>query len=150
MAFSVKKWVDRISEYPSRRVLTDTSGGTQTVTVSRSEGTISQEGDAFNAENMNNLESRINAEFVRMQALTSVTIPASAWSDSTPYSATVAVTGVTSDSNPEYALDSNVTNATVAENFGFIDTFATGNGVITLKCLRDKPTVAIPIVLKGI
>ena len=60
MSFSTKTWKDTIAEYPNRRVLTDaTSGETQTVTVTRSVGTVSQEGDAWNAENMNDLETRI-------------------------------------------------------------------------------------------
>lgn len=61
MAFVTKVWKDRISEYPTRRILTMTDGSTEFVTVARSEGSISQEGDAFSAENMNDLEQRIEA-----------------------------------------------------------------------------------------
>lgn len=57
--FSAKTWKDRVTEYPTRRVLTKTDGSKETVTVARSEGTVSQEGDAFNAANMNDLEARI-------------------------------------------------------------------------------------------
>lgn len=60
-SFSTKTWVDRISEYPTRRTLTKENGTSEIVTVSRSEGTISKEGDAFSAANMNNLETRINS-----------------------------------------------------------------------------------------
>lgn len=57
-----KTWVDRDSEYPTRRILTDTTTlETQQVTVTRDEGVITEQGDAFDAYNMNNLESRINA-----------------------------------------------------------------------------------------
>ena len=64
MAYNQKTWQDRISEYPTRRLLTDVSDSTsQTVTVSRAEGTISQEGDAFNATTMNDLEQRIADAF---------------------------------------------------------------------------------------
>lgn len=63
MAFTKKTWKDRISEYPTRRQLTKTDGSTDTVTVARDEGTISQEGDAFSAANMNDLEGRIAGEF---------------------------------------------------------------------------------------
>ena len=60
MSFKQKTWNDRISEHPTRRTLTDVSDNTtKTVTVAREEGTISQEGDAFSAANMNDLESRI-------------------------------------------------------------------------------------------
>lgn len=60
MAFVTKTWKDRISEYPTRRILTKTDGSTEFVTVARSEGSISQDGDAFSAENMNDLEKRID------------------------------------------------------------------------------------------
>lgn len=64
MAFEVKTWNDRITEYPNRRILTDTSTNeSQTVLVERSEGAISNEGDAFSAENMNDLEQRIADTF---------------------------------------------------------------------------------------
>lgn len=59
--FTRKTWKDRITEYPTRRTLTKADGSTETVTVSRNEGTVSQEGDAFSATNMNDLESRIAA-----------------------------------------------------------------------------------------
>ena len=64
MSFKQKTWTDRISEHPTRRTLTDVSNNTtKTVNVARAEGTISQEGDAFSAANMNDLESRIAAGF---------------------------------------------------------------------------------------
>lgn len=58
--FVKKTWKDRISEYPTRRTLTKEDGSTELVTVSRSEGTVSQEGDAFSADNMNDLETRVD------------------------------------------------------------------------------------------
>lgn len=63
MAFNQKVWEDRISEYPTRRILTKTDGSTEIVNVSRSEGSVSKEGDAFSAENMNDLEQRIADNF---------------------------------------------------------------------------------------
>lgn len=59
MAFAKKTWKDRISEYPTRRILEKEDGTSETVDVARSEGEVSQEGDAFSAENMNDLEERI-------------------------------------------------------------------------------------------
>lgn len=59
MAFEQKTWTDRLSEYPNRRQLTKSDGTTEIVEVARLEGTISQEGDAFSAENMNDLEQRV-------------------------------------------------------------------------------------------
>lgn len=63
MAFVKKTWKNRIAEYINRRLLTNEDGSTNLVTVARDEGTISQEGDAFNAVNMNDLEDRIEAGF---------------------------------------------------------------------------------------
>ena len=63
MAFEKKIWKDRIAEFINRRTLTKEDGTTEIVTVARNEGTISQEGDAFNAESMNDLEDRIENEF---------------------------------------------------------------------------------------
>ena len=68
MGFEKKEWKDRVSEYPNRRVLTKTDGSTEDVYVSRSEGTIAEEGDAFSAENMNGLEERIGNAFGALSA----------------------------------------------------------------------------------
>lgn len=73
MGFTKKTWKNRIAEYINRRLLTNEDGSTDLVTVARDEGTISQEGDAFNAANMNDLEDRIEAGFTEVnQSLTNV------------------------------------------------------------------------------
>lgn len=60
-------WVDRVSEFPTRRTLTDTTTQeTQQVTVSRDEGTVTEQGTPFTAQYMNSLESRVNAAFAAM------------------------------------------------------------------------------------
>lgn len=61
MAFNKKTWKDRVAEFINRRLLTKEDGSTDLVTVARSEGTISVEGDAFNAETMNDLEDRVES-----------------------------------------------------------------------------------------
>ena len=68
-----KTWVDRESEYPTRRQLTYIDEETQQtkqlqVTVTRDEGTVSVQGDAFAAVVMNNFESRINAAVAALSA----------------------------------------------------------------------------------
>lgn len=63
MAFSLKTWVNRNSEYPNRRKLTHEDGSTELVTVARAEGQISAEGNAFSAKEMNDLENRIKGGF---------------------------------------------------------------------------------------
>ena len=73
MGFTKKTWKNRIAEYINRRLITMEDGSTNLVTVARDEGTISQEGDAFNAANMNDLEDRIEAGFEEInQSLTNV------------------------------------------------------------------------------
>lgn len=57
--FVKKTWQNRVTQYPTRRVLTEVSGENNTYEVTRAEGTITAEGDAFSAENMNDLEDRI-------------------------------------------------------------------------------------------
>lgn len=63
MEFNLKTWVNRISEYPTRRKLTKSDGSTELVTVERAEGQVSQEGNAFSADEMNDLEKRISEGF---------------------------------------------------------------------------------------
>lgn len=60
MGFVKKVWKDRISEHPARRILTDLQGNSEVYNVARSEGSVSQEGDAFSAANMNDLEQRVS------------------------------------------------------------------------------------------
>lgn len=61
MAYVSKTWVDRQTEFPNRRTLVHQDTTEEQVIVGRNEGTVYVEGDAFSAQNMNNLESRINA-----------------------------------------------------------------------------------------
>ena len=51
MGFTKKTWKNRIAEYINRRLITMEDGSTSLVTVARDEGTISQEGDAFDEVN---------------------------------------------------------------------------------------------------
>ena len=61
--FIKKIWKDRVTEFPTRRSLTKQDGSVDLVTVAREEGTVSQEGDAFSAKNMNDLEERVKTAF---------------------------------------------------------------------------------------
>ena len=67
--FQVKTWLDRIVSYPGRRKLVNTmTGAEQTVDVSRDEGAVTQEGDAVNALNLNDLENRIQSAFEKVDS----------------------------------------------------------------------------------
>lgn len=64
MAFVPKEWKDRLVEFAGRRKLTNVSTGEEMIVdVVRNEGTVSQEGDAFSAANMSDLEQRVADEF---------------------------------------------------------------------------------------
>ena len=68
MAYVSKVWVDRQTEYPTRRKLAfDDGTGDKIVTVSREEGQIYEAGDIFDANTMNNMESRIAAGIAEKQ-----------------------------------------------------------------------------------
>lgn len=60
--FEKKTWINRQSEHPSRRRLTP-SGNDNEYDVARAEGLVMEEGDAFDADTMNDLERRIGAGF---------------------------------------------------------------------------------------
>lgn len=81
MGFTKKTWKDRLVEHAGRRKLTNVATGTtETVDVTRAEGTESQAGDMFNATNMNDLESRTyNAFDEIIKTYTNVSVAASAW-----------------------------------------------------------------------
>ena len=64
MAFPKKTWKNRISQYPNRRKIKNISDNSETIVdIYREEGTIQNEGDAFSASTMNDLEGRIGNMF---------------------------------------------------------------------------------------
>lgn len=66
MAFVKKVWKNRLVEFAGRRKLTRVAGSIDNqivVDVTREEGMVSQPGDAFSEENMNDLEQRIEDGF---------------------------------------------------------------------------------------
>ena len=60
--FEKKTWVNRQSEHPARRRLTPT-GNDNEFDVARAEGVIMEDGAAFDAETMNDLEKRVAEGF---------------------------------------------------------------------------------------
>ena len=101
MSFVTRNWQDRVSQYPNRRVITNVedSSDSKVVTVTRDEGTITQQGDPLNAAALNDLESRISQMNTSLVGTAqTVTLLASAWVDNT---ITVNLLGVTATSNQE-------------------------------------------------
>lgn len=96
------------------------------------------------------LEKRIeDLEFVHP-----VTIPASGWSNSAPYTQLVEVLGIRETDIPIVSLNYNPPTEQdkrlMAKNFGYIDQIETLDGQIKITCKFKKPTVNIPIVMKGV
>ena len=81
-------------------------------------------------------------------------LQAANWSGSAPYTQTVNVSGITANDTPMILMGTPSTqNATTYKStkkaYGMIDRAVTGSGTITFYCYSKKPTVAIPIIVKG-
>ena len=73
------------------------------------------------------------------------------WSENAPYTQTVTITGITGTDNPvvDLVLDSDTDTAlNQLEAWGCVSKIETETDSITVTCLEDKPTTAIPIQLK--
>lgn len=108
MSFMKKVWKDIIAEYPNRRTLTDSNNNTSVVFVTRSVGTVSQEGDAWNAQNMNDMEQRIEDGFNSVGGVNEFVITTASWTASEaderyPYES-VVITSLYSDDMPNADL----------------------------------------------
>lgn len=100
-----KTWVDRVSEYPTRRLLTDTTDPTDTkeVYVTRQEGTVTEAGDVFDASTMNGLESRINTAFSALSPAGFVEVTGTLTTGST--SLTLSDASISSSSTLDFFTD---------------------------------------------
>ena len=148
MTYVKKTWKDRISEYPTRRQLLDSNGGTSVVTVSRSEGIVSQEGDAFSAENMNDLETRIENEFLESRSSSAnITLATNGWTNGiyTINDARIqVVNGV--ETFQEVIIQRGATAAQrEALNSAGLADYAQTNGQMRIQATDTVPTIAIPV-----
>ncbi|HJA91893.1 MAG TPA: hypothetical protein H9717_02040 [Candidatus Eisenbergiella merdipullorum] len=67
--FTQKTWTDRLVEFAGRRTLKNVATNeTATYDITRAEGNVSREGDAFSSANMNGLEQRIAEAFAAVEA----------------------------------------------------------------------------------
>lgn len=150
MAFSKKTWKDRVTQYLNRRLLTDSNGNTQLVTVTRDEGSVTEAGDTFSAANMNDLEDRVDNAFTELTTLTPITLLANTWSAGV-YTATVA--GVTTSDNYEiigFTPTNDIDDDTaIKEQIGYILYGVCGSGTITFYA-SDEPDVDLPILLRKV
>lgn len=89
-----------------------------------------------------------------IKAVKTVTLSASKWSTSAPYTQTVVVSGVTSSESPVIALHisgspSASTVKAQRKAFGYLDRAVTGNGSITFYCYEKKPAADFNVSVKG-
>lgn len=92
----------------------------------------------------------VNDAFAKLVHTTSITVTSSGWSSTAPYYNDVTVSGMTAAMNVDYALDPTGTTEAIAEAYGYISSMETMAGKVRFRCNADKPTVNIPIVLKGV
>lgn len=165
MSFTKKTWTNRTSEYPTRRKLVATDIA-NVYDVERQEGTILTEGDAFSADNMNNLEGRIETavtgvenDVARIKARTEITLLTTGWvTTDAPFTRkqTVSVPGITADDvvHLEYTYTS-ITTAAALEAYqeaytciqgGVVNTVADG---LEIYITGDAPTTDFKVAVVG-
>lgn len=154
MAYQTKTWVDRQSEFPNRRTLAPVSGVSNTYNVTRSEGTVSVQGDAFDAANMNDLESRIAAGFEAASDIAAVQTvqTTTSWTEQNTTAGTqywqqvVAVPNLAAQAQVDIALDADGLNQLLDD--GVTALWAENDsGTCTVKALGAAPTAALTLYL---
>lgn len=127
--------------------------------TANSDGTVSftdvteytQEGDRFGATDINATNGAINS----LAATKTATLASASWTGSAaPYSITVSVSGITATDSPIISLNlannaSAATTKSAHKCWGFITKIVTGSGTITAYA-HTKPTVNLPIIIKGV
>lgn len=150
MSFNRKTWIDRESEHPNRRTMTNVndSSDVKTVDITRAEGTVSVEGSPLNAAALNDLEGRITAMNTSLVGSPVVyTLEAEDW-DSETHLITVPVTGVTAASNQEILPMLAITAANIQNNLALqqanISDAGQATGQITLYA-ENVPSVDLQV-----
>lgn len=107
--YESKTWKNRETEFPGRRRMTAVDGQEDVFDVTREEGLILEEGDAFDADTMNALEERVKSGFNNTcQYLYKATFLVDGWSGDGPYTQTVSVQAV--DGGPVITSASHMTS----------------------------------------
>lgn len=138
--------------------------------------TYVQEGDILSADDVNAINKAVNElqtgsdsfqeEITKRvedvsgtaEALTGevlLTLRASGWSDTAPYTQKVAFAGIKETDIPIYGLRltgtlSNVTVEAQKLAWGYVDRIASGDGVLTAYCYSKKPVTDIVVSAKGV
>lgn len=139
---------DDIYEGSRRWSVTQNEDGTYNISDATS---YTQKGDKFGQNDVNAITGEIN----RMTREVEVTLRASGWSASAPYTQTVAVEGLTAGDNPILVkvIPAGATTEQVKaynKAFGMIDDGDTADGQATFRCFNKKPAVDMTVGLKGV
>lgn len=141
---------DSLHDGDLQYVITTSSGKSTIKDVT----TYTQEGDQFGAADINATNLAVN----RLARVISVTVPASGWSSSAPYTQTVAVSGILETDSGGFAIDTtasayvngtSTTRAMLKAMAGYIDEAESSDGKIKFICRDFKPTSDLPLVLMG-
>ena len=76
------------------------------------------------------------------------TLTASGWSDTAPYTQTVAAEGILATDRPHYGVVYTDDYAAEKEAFALIDDLETTAGSVTFTCFEEKPQVDLNIQLE--
>ncbi len=115
------------------------------------ETTYTQKGDKFGANDINATNQAIN----QINHVTEVTLTATDWSSSAPYTQTVNISGMVETDRPTVSLylPDGITAADVdlqSKAYDCVNRAISGNGSITVYCYKKKPAVDFQIQVKGV
>lgn len=74
-----------------------------------------------------------------------LTLPASGWSESAPYTQTLAVVGILATDRPHYGIVYTENREAEKEAFSAVDDLDTAEDSVTFTCFEDRPKVDITI-----
>ena len=78
----------------------------------------------------------------------SVTLPATGWSASAPYTRTVALSGILATDRPHFGIVYTDNHEAEKEAFALVDRLDTADGSLTFTCFSEKPEVSMTIQLE--
>ena len=128
----------------TNKVVNETSAGFEVV----------KQGNAEFKEEVNRQVTGLTNDVGAIKAVKTVTLSASKWSTSAPYTQTVTVSGVTAEDSPVIALYISGSPGAAAvkamrKAFGYLDRAVTGNGSITFYCYEKKPAADFSVSVRG-
>lgn len=94
---------------------------------------------------LNHLQQQID----EINRITHINLEAKKWSGSKPYTQTVEVPGMWSTSEFWYYYDGEIASDEQAEAYGAITSAYSGLDTVTFSCYDEKPSIDIPIKVRG-